>query len=316
MKRFEADGHPGLAYDDLGDPEAPPVVLLHGGAGTRKGWMDIPQRLADDHRVLVLDLRGHGDSDHADGAYGIEDYASDVEAFIEQVAGGSAALVGHSWGGLVAAHVAGTRPELVERVFFVDAPLHWTSIPRSQNSREFRPDDFRAKVDRLLDDDTGLAEIVAAVVQEWMETGDAFRPRRELLLAYRSRGKSVEDIVEIQMDAPSPLGEGTLGELMGGREVLLEMTRGLLALDPTMFTTKGRLDGYDPKRPMTCPVFMLRADPSTGPPPMGGMFPPEAEEPFLAAHPKATVEFVEGARHLIHMQMPDLFTEKLEAFLI
>lgn len=313
-KRFERSGQPTLVFDEVGDPSAPPVILLHGGgAGTRKGWMDIPQRLARTHRVLVPDLRGHGDSDHADGAYGIEHNADDIAAFIERVAGGRAALVGHSWGGLIAAQVAGTRPELVDRVFFEDAGLHRTEGTRSRGSRPYRSEEFRAKIEELLDRNAPLDELSAAFVQEWMETGGLLRPRRDMLLAHRDRGMSIEEIVDMQVEAPSPTG-GKLGDLMG-RDTLLEQTTGLLALDPDFFTTKDRLAAYDKERPITCPVFMLRADPAFGPPPMGGVFPAEAEESFLATHPKATVEFVEGAGHGIHGQMPDLFVERLEAFL-
>lgn len=312
-KRFEAEGHPSLVYDEYGDVASPPVVLLHGGAaGHRRYWLDIPVHLARTRRVLAMDMRGHGESDRANGDYRIEHYASDVEAFIEQIAGGAATLVGHSLGGLVAAQVAGTRPDLVDRALFEDAPLHWDgweSQPQASASRRFQPEEYRQKVRELLDARTAPTELLAALLEEWSATGEFFRPFQELLRALQAGGATIDDIVVFLREVKMPLVD------------LLEETRlqsavgGFLAFDPEIFEAgKDWLAAYDPKRPMTCPVLMLRADASV-PPPMGAAFLPEHEDAFLDTHPRAKVKLVPGVGHNIHIEKPDVFTEELIAFL-
>src|ERR671916_2106233 len=54
-----------LHYRDWGDPAAPPVVLLHAYLQHARSWDTVARGLADHFRVLALDQRGHGESDHA-----------------------------------------------------------------------------------------------------------------------------------------------------------------------------------------------------------------------------------------------------------
>jgi pimeloyl-ACP methyl ester carboxylesterase len=311
-KRFENDGGPALVYDDYGDDSSPPVVLLHGGAaGTRRYWLDIPDRLARSYRVLAPDMRGHGDSERAGRDYTIAHYAGDIEAFIDQVAGGKAALVGHCLGGLVAAQVAGTRPDLVDCVLFEDPPLHWNpgNHPAASASRRFSAMEFRAKARALVTGQPSpAAELLAAVVAESVETTEFFRPMQELFRALRANGSSVEDIVTVLREGGMPLAHVLDGPTM---RVAVE---GFLAFDPNIFETgRNALAAYDSKRPIACPMLVLRADPSSPPPTAG--FPPEFEEAFLDTHPRATVELVEGAGHNIHLEKPGFFGDRLETLL-
>ncbi|MEX2100869.1 MAG: alpha/beta fold hydrolase, partial [Acidimicrobiia bacterium] len=90
-----------LVADVDGDPEAPPVVLLHGGGQTRHAWGTTLQTLAaKGWHAYSVDLRGHGDSEWApDGDYGLDAFAADVR----EIARGMPeppALVGASLGGI------------------------------------------------------------------------------------------------------------------------------------------------------------------------------------------------------------------------
>ena len=65
-------------YRDWGNSVASPLVLLHGGWGNARHWDTAARALADQFRVLALDLRGHGESEHApDGDYCLEVVAAD-----------------------------------------------------------------------------------------------------------------------------------------------------------------------------------------------------------------------------------------------
>jgi len=109
---------------EWGDNAAPPVLLLHGGLAHSRWWDLFAESLADAYRVVALDLRGHGNSDHTDPpAYRIEDYAADVAACSESLSLAQAILIGHSMGGLVAAAYAERAPERLAGLVLVDSQV-------------------------------------------------------------------------------------------------------------------------------------------------------------------------------------------------
>lgn len=91
-----------LALRVAGPPDGPPIVLLHGWAQSARCWAALQAgQLAQTHRLIAVDLRGHGDSDvPADGYDSSAAWAADVRAVLVH-AGRPAVLVGWSYGGLV-----------------------------------------------------------------------------------------------------------------------------------------------------------------------------------------------------------------------
>jgi len=97
--------------------EGPPVVLIHGYLATGDlNWRvnGVVGRLAADHRVVVVDNRGHGKSDQplTPDAYG-EAMAADVVRLMDHLAIEKAHIVGYSMGGMIAIKICATRPERV-----------------------------------------------------------------------------------------------------------------------------------------------------------------------------------------------------------
>ena len=92
-------------------PRAPTLVLLHGGGANAHWWDHLTPRLAEYFRVISLDFRGHGDSDHPEfrepGAFD-----RDLDALLEHFGAPDAILMGHSMGAHVALRAATRRPEL------------------------------------------------------------------------------------------------------------------------------------------------------------------------------------------------------------
>jgi pimeloyl-ACP methyl ester carboxylesterase len=90
-----------LVADAFGDPDAPTVLLLHGGGQTRHAWGGTAQALvADGWRSVAVDLRGHGESAwDPDGDYAFERFAEDVAALARACAQ-PPVLVGASLGGI------------------------------------------------------------------------------------------------------------------------------------------------------------------------------------------------------------------------
>lgn len=87
-----------IAYEREGS--GPPLVLLHGGSGTRRTWDTLRSHLADDFTLVVPDRRGRGDSGDAE-EYHLDREVADVRALVDDVEG-HATVFGHSFGGLVA----------------------------------------------------------------------------------------------------------------------------------------------------------------------------------------------------------------------
>jgi pimeloyl-ACP methyl ester carboxylesterase len=90
-----------LAADTFGDPDAPTVLMLHGGGQTRHAWHATAMNLADaGWQAVTVDLRGHGESARPrSAAYALEDFAADVRALIASI-GGDPVVIGASLGGL------------------------------------------------------------------------------------------------------------------------------------------------------------------------------------------------------------------------
>ncbi len=96
-----------LHYLEWGEATKPALILLHGGSAHARWWDHIAPVLARTHRVLALDLRGHGESAWTHPpAYEIADYVADLEGLVTALDLDAPVLLGHSLGGFVALHYA------------------------------------------------------------------------------------------------------------------------------------------------------------------------------------------------------------------
>jgi pimeloyl-ACP methyl ester carboxylesterase len=121
LKRVDVDGTP-VNYVDLGSGDDEPVVLVHGLGGQWQNWLQQIPRLAQERRVLALDLPGFGlTAEPADGEINIPGYGRCVDSFCDALGLGQVALVGNSMGGYVTAEVAIQFPERVSRLTLVSA---------------------------------------------------------------------------------------------------------------------------------------------------------------------------------------------------
>lgn len=112
-----------LAYLDTGGAGRP-VLALHGAYGRGRSMLGIADHLGPGYRLIALDQRGHGLSDHPDD-YGRKGFIADAAALVDHLGLGPVAAVGHSLGGVTAYQLAARRPELVTAVVVLDFPAEY-----------------------------------------------------------------------------------------------------------------------------------------------------------------------------------------------
>lgn len=115
---FDLHGHE-IAYDDRGT--GPTVVMIHGLMSSRRTWSAQIQLLSDSHRVIAVDLPGHGSSRKPDGDYSLGAHAAAIRDLMDELGVGAATIVGHSYGGGVALQFAYLFPDRVERLALVSS---------------------------------------------------------------------------------------------------------------------------------------------------------------------------------------------------
>ncbi|WP_055588189.1 alpha/beta fold hydrolase [Streptacidiphilus griseoplanus] len=104
-----------------GPRDAPALLLIHGSASSVRSWSPMVPLLTGSHRVIRIDLLGHGRSDKpADRSYALPDQARRAGAVLDRLGVGHAVVAGHSSGGVVATSLAEQRPDLVTALALVN----------------------------------------------------------------------------------------------------------------------------------------------------------------------------------------------------
>ena len=101
--------------------EGPPLLLLHGIAGSRDTWAPLIPALSDEFTVIVPDMLGHGTSAKPRGDYSLGAYAAGARDLLLALGYESATVVGHSLGGGVAMQFAYQFPAHTERLALVSS---------------------------------------------------------------------------------------------------------------------------------------------------------------------------------------------------
>jgi pimeloyl-ACP methyl ester carboxylesterase len=253
-----------LYFEDDGDPDAPPILVLHGITQSTATWGWLVPHLADAHRVVRLDFRGHGRSGRTPGAYVLRGYVADATAICEQVLGQPAVVIGHSLGGGTAAGLAQTRPDLVRGVVLEDPAIMAPSTP---------------------DLDEGHALLAG------------FRLLRESIPQMQADGLSSADLADALRNMPTSSGV-SLGDTLHD-DALFAMAEAMLQLDATVLDAV--FDGssipvFDPDHELPVPGIVVAGDPSAA-----DTIVRELQLAALAEHsPHIERRVVAGTGHLIH----------------
>jgi pimeloyl-ACP methyl ester carboxylesterase len=119
QSRFTTNTDISLRYLEW-EGDGPPILLLHGLTVCAEYWSLTAQLLAKEHRVLAVDLRGHGHSDKPDWGYDYQTLARDVEQLCQETGVDGALVAGHSWGASVALCLAASYPQRASLLALVD----------------------------------------------------------------------------------------------------------------------------------------------------------------------------------------------------
>jgi pimeloyl-ACP methyl ester carboxylesterase len=134
-----------LAYIDMGDPQGPPVVLIHGYTDNARDWVPLIPYLSRKFRLIVVDLRGHGRSDKPECCYARIDFAYDIKLLLDALHIARADVAGHSLGSMITQVLAEQWPERVRKVVLVSS----TGGPRAGSLPKKPALDYAAEIRKL-----------------------------------------------------------------------------------------------------------------------------------------------------------------------
>ena len=104
------------------DGKGTPIVLIHGYSASMHWWNRNVAELARSHRIIRIDLLGHGGSEKPTSGYSMKNQAKLVASALNEKGVSKAYVVGHSMGGIVATALAERNPKLVERITVIGTP--------------------------------------------------------------------------------------------------------------------------------------------------------------------------------------------------
>src|ERR671920_853170 len=110
-----------LHYAEKGDLTGEAVIFLHGYSDSWFSYSRVLPLLSPEYHAFALTQRGHGDSDKPECCYTPDDFAADVDCFMDAVGIEEATLVGASTGALFAQRAALRYPRRVGRLVLIGA---------------------------------------------------------------------------------------------------------------------------------------------------------------------------------------------------
>jgi pimeloyl-ACP methyl ester carboxylesterase len=132
-----------LAYVDMGQRSAPVVVLIHGYTDNARDWVPMLPYLSKRYRLILVDIRGHGQSSKPECCYTRLDFAYDIKLLLDALGVAQADVVGHSLGSIIAQTFAEYWPERTAHVVLISStggspPAATKQAPRFDFAAEIR----------------------------------------------------------------------------------------------------------------------------------------------------------------------------------
>lgn len=123
-----------------GDPQAPPLLMLHGLGATKASLLTIVPAMAERYRVIVVDLPGFGASSKPRGHYDARWFAEHMFAFMDTMKIRSASLIGNSMGGRISQEMGLMEPKRIEAMALLCPATAFSYRPGLGLVRILRPE--------------------------------------------------------------------------------------------------------------------------------------------------------------------------------
>lgn len=174
----------------------PPILLLHGYYDDGRRWVRLADDLRDDHEVVAVDFRGHGQSDAPKTGYSVDDRITDINAVIDHLDLANPVLLGHSMGATTAGWFAVRHSDRVRGVVLVDPECFHDLPPMDADEREAAVREHFEGIE---------SETVESIIEDHYEHLDQEQAER---LAQASLAVSEHAVVQLARESyPTPLVE-------------------------------------------------------------------------------------------------------------
>lgn len=118
-----------MHYEEYGTGK--PLVLLHGFGGCAQNWYPFIAELSEHHRLIVVDLRGHGYSTNPENRFTHREAANDVFLLLEKLGVGQFSAMGISSGAMTLLHMATSQSERIDSMVLISATTHFPDQARA-----------------------------------------------------------------------------------------------------------------------------------------------------------------------------------------
>lgn len=193
------------------------VVFVHGWSCNAEFWREQVPALADQARLILIDLPGHGQSDAPEVRYTMDYLASGVRAVMEDAGVGKAILVGHSMGVPVICRVYVQEPDKVAALVAVDGVLMRPNLPPEQRAgmaqfaESLRGEDYRQSVRQFMS--SMFTSPDSGAVRDWVLEESLRTPQHVLFSAMETMFDTSEpdwdpkrvDFPVLAIHAPNPM---------------------------------------------------------------------------------------------------------------
>jgi pimeloyl-ACP methyl ester carboxylesterase len=219
-ERIPLRSHLTLTAQIWGEPDAPPLLALHGWLDNAGSFAFLAPILAMRWRVILLELPGHGHSGHipSGGTYHYLDYVSAVLAAADALHLQRYALLGHSLGAGIGSLVAAARPQCIEQLFLIEG-LGPLGDDGSNTLQRFR-DAYAAKTAKGTSK-RAFANIDQAISARTLASGlraDLARPIVERGLVEMEDGWRWRSDSRLTRPSPLRMAESQIATLLSGIE--------------------------------------------------------------------------------------------------
>jgi len=164
--------------------EGKPVIILHGLFGSSRNWTSIAKKLSANFQIINVDLRNHGNSDHAE-TMTYPEMAEDLYQMLDECDQEQASLIGHSMGGKVAMTFALNHQSTIKHLIVLDiAPVsyrrEYMQLIEALQRVPVNEINNRKQADESLQTDVPESTLRQFLLQNLMQDGNGFRWRINL----------------------------------------------------------------------------------------------------------------------------------------